>query len=163
MSNRLLPFRKLPAVPSGITPQLADYLNSLSKLLADDIRRTYAQVTTHDMRRDATELAGLSGATATWTAAIPAGSLFLGVTSRVTTLITGATSFKIGDGSDVDRWGATVAVAAGTTSGIPEFTITSPVYYAAATNIVLTANGSNFTAGAVRLAVYYTLLDPPVA
>lgn len=163
MSHRLLPFRKFPALPPDMPSSVARYLGDLAKFLSDDIRRTFEQVMTHDEQRVATELAALSGATGTWTAAIPAKSLVLAVTARVVTLITGATSFKIGDGTDVDRWGAAIAVAAGTLSGIADFTIASPVYYAVATNIVLTANVSNFTAGAVRLAVYYTTFDPPVA
>ena len=107
------------------------------------------------INRATTLLSALSGATVTATNLIPAGSLVLGVTARVTTLITGATSFEIGDGVDADRWGTTIAVAANTTTDIANFTIASPVYYTAANNVVLTANGSNFTAGAVRLTVHY--------
>lgn len=102
-----------------------------------------------------TLLSALSGATVTATNLIPAGSLVLGVTARVTTAIGGATSFEIGDGTDVDRWGTAIAVAAGTTTDIANFTIASPVNYTAANNVVLTANGSNFTSGAVRLTVHY--------
>ena len=101
-----------------------------------------------------------SGATCTAANLIPAGSLVLGVDTRVTTLITGATSYSIGDGTDADRWGAGIAVAAGTTSGIANFTIASPVYYAAATSIVLTAAGSDFTAGVIRITVHYISITP---
>jgi hypothetical protein len=76
----------------------------------------------------------------------------------VTTTITGATSFDIGDGTDVDRWGAAIALTSGTTTSLANITISNPVYYAAATNVVLTANGANFTAGAVRLTVHYLTL-----
>ncbi len=100
-------------------------------------------------------LSGLSGATATATNLIPAGSIVLGVTTRVTTLITGATSLKVGDGTDDDRWGATVGLTAGTTTTGSSFTISSVPIYTSATSVVLTANGSNFTAGAVRVTVHY--------
>lgn len=120
---------------------------TLSKVGANGQQTTITHATTL--------LSALSGATVTATNLIPAGSLVLGVTARVTTLITGATSFEIGDGTDVDRWGTAVAVAANTTTDIANFTIASPVNYTAANNVVLTANGSNFTAGAVRLTVHY--------
>lgn len=96
-----------------------------------------------------------SGSTVTATNLIPAGSMVVGVTTRVTTLMTGATSYSIGDGTDADRWGATISPALNTTSGIADFTIASPVYYAAATSVVLTAAGSDFTAGVVRITVHY--------
>jgi hypothetical protein len=104
-----------------------------------------------------------SGATCTSSNQIPAGSLVTGVTVRVTTLITGATSISIGDGTDADRWGTGIAVAANTTTSIANFTITTPVYYAAATNVVLTAAGSDFTAGAVRITVHYMSLSAPTS
>lgn len=103
-------------------------------------------------------LSALEGATVEAEDLIPAGSLVLGVTTRVTTVITGATSYSVGDGTDADRWGATIAVTAGTTSGLADITIASPVYYAAATSVVLTAAGSDFTAGAVRVTVHYIAL-----
>lgn len=102
-----------------------------------------------------TTLSALSGATATATNLIPAGSIVLGVTTRVNTLITGATTFKVGDGTDDDRWGATVGLTAGTTTTGSSFTISSVPIYTSATSVVLTANGSNFTAGAVRVTVHY--------
>lgn len=101
-----------------------------------------------------------SGATKTLTNLIPANSLVLGVTVRVTTLITGATSIAIGDGTDADRWGTGIAVAAGTTTNVSDFTIAGPVYYGAATSVVLTAAGSDFTAGVVRATVHYIALTP---
>ncbi len=100
----------------------------------------------------------LSGATVTATNLIPAGCFLIGVTIRVTTLITGATSFKIGDGSDDNRWGDTIAVAAGTTTTIADFTAAGYGQFTSANNVVLTANGSNFTAGAVRITADYLSL-----
>jgi hypothetical protein len=108
-------------------------------------------------------LSGLSGATATATNFIPAGSIVLGVTVRVLTAITGATTFDIGDGTDVDRWGAGRAIAVGTTTTAANFTITSIPIYASATSVVLTANGSNFTAGEVKLSIAYISVGAPAA
>lgn len=111
-----------------------------------------------------TELTSLSGATATFSNVFPIGTLPLGVSTRVTTLITGATSFDIGDGTDVDRWGAAIAVAAGTTTDAKDFTVKSLTWGgASAQSVVLTANGGNFTAGAIRIVGYYLNLVPPTA
>lgn len=96
-----------------------------------------------------------SGATCTAANLIPAGSMVVGVSVRVTTLITGATSISIGDGTDADRWGTGIAVAAGTTTTLANTTIASPVFYTAATGVVLTAAGSDFTAGVIRVTVHY--------
>lgn len=106
-------------------------------------------------------LSALEGATVTATDLIPANSIVLGVTARVTTIITGATSFSIGDGTDADRWGATIDIEAGTVSATA--TITSVPFYAAATSVVLTAAGSDFLTGAVRLVVHYVTLTAPTS
>lgn len=114
--------------------------------------------------RQATALVSTpSGATVTATDLIPAGSVVLGVTVRVTTLMTGATAFDVGDGSDADRWGDDIAVAAGTTTTNANTTITAVPIYAAATSVVLTAVTSDFTAGAVRITVHYLSLTAPTS
>lgn len=113
-----------------------------------------------NVRSAETALTGLSGATATATSLIPAGSLVLGVSCRVTTAITGATTFDVGDGSDVDAFGAAIAIALDTTTDLTDSTITAAPIYASATNVVLTANGSNFTGGAVRVTVHYMTITP---
>lgn len=110
-----------------------------------------------------TLLTGMSGATVTATNLIPAGSLVLGVTCRVTTLITGASSFDVGDGTTVDNWGNNIALTSGTTTSIADFTAASPDFYTASTSVVLTAVTSNFTAGAVRVTVHYITLTPPAS
>lgn len=108
-----------------------------------------------NLKSASTEVTGMSGATVTASNLIPAGSLVFGVSVRVTTLVEGATTFEIGDGSDPDRFGTAIAVAADTTTDITDLTIASPPFYTSAASIVLTANGSNFTAGAVRITVHY--------
>lgn len=106
-----------------------------------------------------TTLSAMSGATVTATSLIPAGAVVVGVLVRVTTLITASagTGFTIGDGTTADRWGSAVALAAGTTTTGANFkAATAPNQaYAAATNVVLTMTGGSFTAGAVRIVVYY--------
>lgn len=99
----------------------------------------------------------LSGATTNiGTNPITAGFFVLGVLVYVTTAITGCTSFKIGDGTDDDKWGATIALTAETKTTSANFTA-SPSIYTGNTQIVLTAVGgaASFSAGAVRAAVFY--------
>ena len=103
-----------------------------------------------------TELTGLSGATATATNLIPAGSCVLGVTARVTTTITGAaTDFDIGDGTTQNLFGNAIGLAAGTTTDLADHIMTTPKNYFTNTSVVLTSGGPDFTAGAVRLTVHY--------
>lgn len=99
---------------------------------------------------------GGAGTVATTTTPIPASSLVFGVVTRVTTIIAGGgiASYSVGDGTDADRWGAGILVAANTVSGVHDFT-TAPAYYPHATNITLTANAGNFTSGAIRISIYY--------
>ncbi len=104
----------------------------------------------------------MSGATLTLTNLIPAGSLVFGVTVHPTTTVAsgdGGTTYSVGDGTDVDRWGAAIAFAADVT--LANITIQSPVFYTAATSVVLTCDGGKtFNAGVVRVTVHYLTLTP---
>ena len=98
----------------------------------------------------------LSGATYVSTIAIPAYAVLIGVTTRVTTTITGATTYDVGDGTDVDLWGAAIGVAAGSQSRTADFTAVAATGAAATSRTVtLTANGSNFTGGVVEICLHY--------
>ena len=98
----------------------------------------------------------LSGATYTSTIAIPAYAVLIGVTTRVNTAITGATSYSVGDGSDVDLWGAAIPVAINSESRTANFTAVAATGAAATSRTVtLTANGSNFTGGVVEICLHY--------
>lgn len=98
-----------------------------------------------------------SGSTCTASNLIPSGSMVTGVTIRVTTAITGPATIQIGDGTDADRWGTGIAIAANTTTTGSAFTINTVPFYAATTSVVLTAvgGGGSFTAGVVRITVHY--------
>lgn len=104
----------------------------------------------------------LAGATTTFAANIPAGSLVLGISVRVLTLITGCASFQVGDGTGANRYGNAIALAAGTTTSIADFTLASPLFYPAATGVVLTAvgGGGTFTGGTIRVTCHYISLTP---
>ena len=97
----------------------------------------------------------MTGATVTAINLIPAGSFVIGVSIFVDTTITGATTFDVGDGVDVDRWGAAILLPSGTTTDITDYTADGFGQFATANDVVLTANGANFAAGAVTITIHY--------
>ena len=96
---------------------------------------------------------------------IPAGCHLLGVTGRITTGFgssTGLTDFDVGDGTDLDRWGNSLAITAGTTFDLTDATAAASGDFASVNDVVLTANGGNFdTTGVIELIVHYITLTPP--
>jgi hypothetical protein len=102
---------------------------------------------------------GLSGANVTAGTQIPAGALVVGCASRVTTAITGATSFSVGYTGSTNAFGSGLGVAIGSSNE----GLIGPNPFYSATNLILTASGSNFTAGAVRLALAYLTLGAPTS
>lgn len=118
---------------------------------------------TLNIRSATTQLTAMSGASVTATNLIPAGAFIYGVVLRVTTEITGASAFTVGDGTDVDRWGTGIALTAGTTTDVTDFVAAGFGQFSAANDVVLTATTANFTAGAVRLVVHYIDLTPPTS
>jgi hypothetical protein len=108
----------------------------------------------------------LSGADETWTGAFPAGSFDRAVSLRVTEVVTsgdGGTSFDVGDGSDQDRYAATVAFTNGTTKTPANATAAFDAGTAAAGNVVITCVGGTFSGGKVRLIVTYRTLTAPTS
>lgn len=102
-------------------------------------------------------LSGLSGATLNSTIVIPNRAILLGVSSRVVTAITGATSFSCGLAGEVDKFGGSLGIAAGSTN----VGVIGPQAFYANTAIRLTANGANFSGGAVRIAIHYLTCSVP--
>jgi len=110
-------------------------------------------------------LSGLSGASVTATAAVPANCLLFSVGAYVTTTITGCTSFEIGDagqtgdsGNSLTRFGSSLGLTAGTSN----YGLIGPTAIYSAVNVILTAvgGGASFSAGAVRLSIHYALVSP---
>jgi len=93
----------------------------------------------------------------------PAGALILGLSSRVTTAITGATNWDLGYVGDDDAFGSALALAAGTTSSYGDWVVTFPTSMAAEVDLLFTANVSAFTAGVVRVFCIYATLTAPTA
>lgn len=148
----------------GLTPTGATARNTAMKLYAEaelDILNVNGQET--QLKQATVSVPTVaSAATLTASSLIPAGSLVLGVTVYVSTTFAntnGLTTISVGDGTDADKWAATLARTSGSTNSIANFTTSSPTYYTAATNVVLTANAGTFAAtGAARVTVHYISL-----
>ena len=98
--------------------------------------------------------------------AIPAGSIVLGVTARVTTILAGSglTTWSLGLSGDTDRWGTGLALAGNTTVDATDFaTDVQPTVYPAATDIVLTAAAGQFDSGVIRYTIHYYALTAPTS
>jgi hypothetical protein len=92
----------------------------------------------------------LSGSFVETGVVIPDRAICLGVTTKVVTTITGASSFSCGIAGEAAKFGSGIGVAAGSTNrGVigPQ-----PVY--ADTNVRLTATGGAFSGGAVRVGMH---------
>lgn len=100
-----------------------------------------------------TLVSGMSGASVNAPLQIPANCIVFAVGARVVTTITGATSYEVGVSGTLAQFGSGLAPAAGSTN----FGLIGPAAFYSATTIILTAAGSNFTAGAVRLSIHYML------
>jgi len=111
-----------------------------------------------------TNCTGKGTGTVAVTNAIPAGSLVLGVDVRVTTILAGSdglATFALGHAGDTDAWGAGFAKAAGTVSGIADFTITTPGYFTSATSVTVSGTaGKLIDSGVVKVSVYYVQFTP---
>ncbi len=98
-----------------------------------------------------------SGATNETSFVLPDRAIVLGVTGRVLTALSGATTWSVGVAADGGRYGSGIGVSEGSTVLGPS----GPVTYWADTPLLLTAAGSDFTGGVARLAVHYVTLTGP--
>lgn len=94
-----------------------------------------------------------SGSTVDTSASFPAGCVILGASIEVTTTITGATTFDVGIPGNTNAFGDDLALTSGTTN------IGPAVIANTSSNVIrLTANGSDFTGGEVRVTFHYIQL-----
>jgi len=105
----------------------------------------------------------LTGASVSFTSFIPAGATVIGVSGIVTTAITGATGYTVGVAAEAARYVNTNTLTLGSTFTPANQSVTelSPRVYLSFTDIVVTAKTSNFTAGALRVALTYTTISAP--
>lgn len=108
----------------------------------------------------------LSGAAVSWSSAIPAACLPLGLSGLITQTITGATGIQVGVGTDPSRYLNTNTLTAGFAFGPANYSPTEQSLYwntGSALNINATAKTSNFTGGKVRLVLTYMEFPSPTA
>ena len=91
------------------------------------------------------------------TAFIPDRAVVLGVASRTTLAITGATSYAVGINGNSTQFGNLLGIALSSTNN----GVIGPTAFYANTKVRVTANGGNFTAGKVRLIVYFLEMSVP--
>ena len=98
-----------------------------------------------------------AGATITLTGLIPDGAVVMGVTTKVTTALTGGvTGYQIGTGADPDRWGVAATATLGTTTDNRDWTAGTIECFTAATDVILTANGASFSGtGVIYVSIQY--------
>jgi Protein of unknown function (DUF2793) len=90
---------------------------------------------------------------------IPDRAIVLGVAARTTLAITGATSYGVGVSGEPAKFGNLLGIALN--SG--NIGVIGPTAYYADTRVRITANGGGFTAGKVRLAVYFLEMSAPTS
>jgi len=98
-----------------------------------------------------------AGATITLTGLIPDGAVVMGVTTKVTTALTGGvTGYQIGTAADPDRWGIATTATLGTTTDNRDWTAGTIECFTAATDVILTATGANFSGtGVIYVSIQY--------
>jgi hypothetical protein len=90
---------------------------------------------------------------------IPDRAIVLGVAARTTLAVTGATSYGVGTASNATQFGDLIGIALGSTN----VGVIGPAGFYADTKVRVTANGGDFTAGKVRLVVYFLEMSAPSA
>ncbi len=90
---------------------------------------------------------------------IPDRAVVLGVASRTTEAIAGATSYAVGTAANTTQFGDLLNIALGSTN----VGAVGPVGVYADTKVRVSANGGGFSAGKVRLIVYFIEMAAPTA
>jgi hypothetical protein len=98
----------------------------------------------------------LSGASTNASVQIPANCIVLSVGAYVVTTITGATSYEVGVAGNLSQFGSGLSLPAGSSN----FGLIGPTAFYSATTLTVTAAGSNFTGGVVRLSIHYLVCNP---
>lgn len=93
----------------------------------------------------------VSGASTDTTIQIPNRAILLTVNVRVTTAVTGATSFDVGISGETSKFGGSIGVGQDSTN----IGVIGPTAFYSDTAVHLTANGSDFTGGVVRTTMQY--------
>ena len=84
---------------------------------------------------------------------IPDRAIVFGVSTRTTQSITGASSYDCGTADEINRFGALLGTALGSSNS----GVIGPTAFYADTKLRITANDSSFTAGSVRITIHYMI------
>ncbi len=84
-------------------------------------------------------------------------AIVLGVSSRTTLAITGATSYGVGVNGNTGQFGDLLGITQGSTN----IGVIGPTAFYADTKVRITANGGSFTGGKVRLVIYFLEMSAP--
>lgn len=90
---------------------------------------------------------------------IPDRAIVLGVSSRTTLAITGASSYGVGVAGNTTQFGNLLGSALNSTNN----GVIGPTAFYADTKVRITANGGNFTGGRVRLIIYFLEMSVPTS
>jgi hypothetical protein len=101
----------------------------------------------------------LSGASVATTVMIPSRAVVLGVSTRTSVAITGATSYSCGVTGEAGKFGSSLGVA----KNASNVGVVGPTAYYADTPVLITAAGGGFTGGKVRVSIQVMRFDPPAA
>ncbi|QDF14265.1 ribonuclease III [Dinoroseobacter phage vB_DshS-R4C] len=99
-----------------------------------------------------------TGPSVTAPALIPPRAIVLGVTSWTVQAVTGATSYRVGVPGEPDKFGASLGAAPGSSN----IGVVGPFATYAPTDVVVTAEGADFTGGTIGLAASVILPGAPV-
>lgn len=144
------------------------YTNAKTGVASNTISGAYGQAMAVSIAEEEVTLS-TSGSTTDSTAnLLPANSLILQVTAYVTTTITTATDWKLGDGSTADRFtDANATLVAGTTGyGVNHWNPAKAAgytpYQASASKVRITTTGTP-GAGKIRVTVHYIQFTAPTS
>lgn len=84
------------------------------------------------------------------TVVIPARAIVLGVSTRTTQAVTGASSYSCGVAGEAGKFGALLGVGLGSAN----IGVVGPTAFYADTPVILTAAGGAFNGGKVRLSIH---------
>ena len=90
---------------------------------------------------------------------IPDRAIVLGVASRTTEAITGATSYAVGTAANPTQFGDLLNIALDSSN----VGVIGPAGFYADTKVRVTANGGSFSAGKLRLVVYFLEMSAPTS
>jgi hypothetical protein len=129
----------------GLVSQIMDWIDGrVTRQLVKSLAGALVGLSTIEQ-----EITVTGATTDTTTAIIPARSIVFAVLTRTTLAVTGATSYDAGVVGETNKFGAALGIALGSTN----IGVIGPTAYYANTAVRLTANGSNFTGGKVRVTL----------